>query len=143
MSHPSCHVGTHAPCIGPDTGCPPVTLQGQPVHEAKILAFGVPEQWRRRGVGTALQQAVISAAATKGCHQVRSHSSVAGRLSGAPPPAGGKRDHRSIRAAVHHRDRGRRPGTSRLDGGCTSGGRRCRPGIWRNGARNGRAPRPE
>ncbi|MER6082844.1 GNAT family N-acetyltransferase [Streptomyces sp. NPDC001833] len=61
--------------VGPDTGCPPFTLQGQAVHEAKILAFGVPERWRRRGVGTALQRAVIAAAGTKGCHQVRSHSS--------------------------------------------------------------------
>ncbi|MEU6201417.1 GNAT family N-acetyltransferase [Streptomyces sp. NPDC047061] len=61
--------------IGPDTGCPPITVQGQAVHEAKILAFGVPERWRRRGVGTALQRAVIAAAGRQGCHQVRSHSS--------------------------------------------------------------------
>ncbi|WP_316774050.1 GNAT family N-acetyltransferase [Streptomyces sasae] len=61
--------------VGPDTGCPPVTVQGQAVREAKILAFGVHERWRRRGVGTALQRAVIAAAGAKGCHQVRSHSS--------------------------------------------------------------------
>ncbi|MFJ9566976.1 GNAT family N-acetyltransferase [Streptomyces fuscichromogenes] len=60
--------------IGPDTGCPPVTLDGQVATEAKILAFGVHEGWRRRGVGTALQRAVIDAAAANGCHQVRSHS---------------------------------------------------------------------
>lgn len=60
--------------VGPDTGCPPVTLDGQVVTEAKILAFGVRERSRRTGVGTALQRAVIEAAGAKGCHQVRSHS---------------------------------------------------------------------
>ncbi|MEV5957451.1 GNAT family N-acetyltransferase [Streptomyces sp. NPDC051987] len=61
--------------IGPDTGCPPITFEGEAVHEAKILAFGVHGRWRRRGVGTALQRAVVAAAGRQGCHQVRSHSS--------------------------------------------------------------------
>ncbi|MET7480196.1 GNAT family N-acetyltransferase [Streptomyces sp. NPDC005648] len=60
--------------IGPDAGCPPVTVDGHTATEAKILAFGVQEGWRRRGVGTALQRAVIETAGAKGCHQVRSHS---------------------------------------------------------------------
>ena len=61
--------------IGPDAGCPPVTLNGQPLTEAKVLAFGVPSAYRRRGIGRALQVAAIARARALGCHQVRSHSS--------------------------------------------------------------------
>ena len=61
--------------IGPDAGCPPVRLNDQPLTEAKVLAFGVPSVYRRRGIGRALQVATIARARALGCHQVRSHSS--------------------------------------------------------------------
>ncbi|HEY1016624.1 MAG TPA: GNAT family N-acetyltransferase [Herpetosiphonaceae bacterium] len=60
--------------IGPDMGCPPLTLAGAELTEAKVLAFGVPAAWRRRGAGRALQEAAISFARARGCHQLRSHS---------------------------------------------------------------------
>ena len=43
--------------IGPhDRDHPPVVLNGQKLTEAKILAFGVQEAYRRRGIGRALQE---------------------------------------------------------------------------------------
>lgn len=60
--------------IGPDMGCPPLLLGAAELTEAKVLAFGVPAAWRRRGVGRALQAAAISFARAAGCHQLRSHS---------------------------------------------------------------------
>jgi GNAT superfamily N-acetyltransferase len=45
--------------------------------EAKIHAFAVRPECRRRGVGTALQIAAIDQARSLGCHQLASHSSYA------------------------------------------------------------------
>ncbi|GAB4465273.1 MAG: hypothetical protein OHK0029_35800 [Armatimonadaceae bacterium] len=42
--------------------------------EAKILAFGVPEHWRRQGIGRALQIAAIDRARNLNCWQIRSFS---------------------------------------------------------------------
>lgn len=61
--------------IGPERNCPPLFLNGKVLIEAKILAFAVCQDWRRQGIGTALQQRVISRARTLGCYQVRSYSS--------------------------------------------------------------------
>lgn len=61
--------------IGPELDRPPVRLGGQPLLEAKILAFGVLPAFRRRGIGGALQEAAIKRADQLGCYQVRSHSS--------------------------------------------------------------------
>jgi GNAT superfamily N-acetyltransferase len=61
--------------IGPDMGCPPVTVNGVTLIEAKIMAFGVTPEWRKQGVGRALQEAAIRHARDLGCYQVRSHSS--------------------------------------------------------------------
>ena len=60
--------------IGADCNRPGLTLHGEPLREAKVLAFGVAENQRRRGVGTALQNELIRLAKTLGCHQVRSRS---------------------------------------------------------------------
>ncbi|HEY8602331.1 MAG TPA: GNAT family N-acetyltransferase [Thermomicrobiales bacterium] len=60
--------------IGPELGRPPVILDGQTLTEAKVLAFGVLPESRGRGIGRALQEAVIARATELGCHQVRSHS---------------------------------------------------------------------
>jgi GNAT superfamily N-acetyltransferase len=61
--------------IGSDEDRPSVELDGKPLLEAKVLAFGVAEQFRRRSIGRALQEEVLGRAAEMGCWQVRSHSS--------------------------------------------------------------------
>ena len=61
--------------IGPhDRDHPPVVLNGRKLTEAKILAFGVREAYRRRGIGRALQEHTLRRARDLGCHQVRSVS---------------------------------------------------------------------
>ena len=61
--------------IGPhDRNHQPVVLNGQKLTEAKILAFGVRETYRRRGIGRALQEHTLRRARALGCHQVRSVS---------------------------------------------------------------------
>ncbi len=62
--------------IGPGDDCPVLTLDAEPLTEAKILAFAVLETYRRRGIGTRLQQAAIQHARDLGCYQVRSWSTV-------------------------------------------------------------------
>lgn len=62
--------------LGPPDGCPVLTLAGTPLTEAKILAFGVPERFRRQGIGSALQLQAIAAARELGCYQLRSYSAI-------------------------------------------------------------------
>lgn len=61
--------------IGPPDGRPPVLRAGVPLTEAKITAFGVRLEFRRLGIGRALQEAALRRAAEVGCFQARSHSS--------------------------------------------------------------------
>jgi GNAT superfamily N-acetyltransferase len=60
--------------IGPDRDLPLIEFQGVALNEAKILAFGVIDQFKRHGIGEALQKRAIAWAKTLGCYQVRSHS---------------------------------------------------------------------
>lgn len=61
--------------IGPhDRNQPPLVVDGQTLTEAKIVAFGVKEAYRRQGIGRALQEYVIRRARELGCYQVRSVS---------------------------------------------------------------------
>jgi GNAT superfamily N-acetyltransferase len=60
--------------IGPDSGCPPVRLQGEVLREAKVIAFAVQESHQRRGIGRALQERLVAEARAMGLYQVRSHS---------------------------------------------------------------------
>lgn len=60
--------------VGPDSDCAVVMMCGQPLVEAKILAFGVVEDHQRQGIGRALQEAAIKAARCQHCYQIRSHS---------------------------------------------------------------------
>lgn len=53
-----------------------VTLNNQPLLEAKVIAFGVIESMRRLGVGRQLQQTLIEVCQQAGCYQIRSHSSL-------------------------------------------------------------------
>lgn len=60
--------------IGPETDCPPLTLNGTVLTEAKIHAFAVREERRGQGIGTALQRWAIQRAKDLGCYQLASHS---------------------------------------------------------------------
>ena len=61
--------------IGPhDRDHPPIEMQGKTLKEAKILAFGVKDGYRRQGIGTALQEYTIQQAKLFDCYQVRSVS---------------------------------------------------------------------
>ena len=61
--------------IGVEENCPPLTLAGVPLTEAKIHAYAVREERRGHGIGTALQRRAIAVARELGCHQLSSHSS--------------------------------------------------------------------
>jgi GNAT superfamily N-acetyltransferase len=54
--------------------CPEVWLNGERLIEAKVIAFGVDETHRRKGIGRALQEMLIRRACALHCYQVRSHS---------------------------------------------------------------------
>ena len=61
--------------IGPhDRDHPPIQINGKTLKEAKILAFGVKDGYRRHGIGTALQEYTIQQAKLFDCYQVRSVS---------------------------------------------------------------------
>jgi GNAT superfamily N-acetyltransferase len=49
-------------------------FNGAALSEAKVLAFGVPDERRNRGLGRALQLAAMDVARELGCYQMRSHS---------------------------------------------------------------------
>jgi GNAT superfamily N-acetyltransferase len=61
--------------IGADEELPPTELAGQPLLEAKVMAFAVVESHRRQGIGRVLQEAALCLAKELGCYQLRSHSS--------------------------------------------------------------------
>jgi GNAT superfamily N-acetyltransferase len=60
--------------IGPEVGCPTLTLDGQTLVEAKIHAFAVHPAFRNQGIGTALQKHAIRRAKALGCYQLASYS---------------------------------------------------------------------
>ena len=61
--------------IGPhDRDHPRILVEGKPLKEAKIIAFGVKQSHRRRGIGRALQQHTLDRAQALACYQVRSVS---------------------------------------------------------------------
>lgn len=60
--------------IGPDRQCPPLSLHGEELVEAKILGFAVRPAFQRQGFGRALQAAAIDHARALGCLQLRSFS---------------------------------------------------------------------
>ena len=63
--------------IGPnDRDHPPVEIDGKRLQEAKIIAFGVKEAYRRQGIGRALQEYALKRAKELDCYQVRSVSDM-------------------------------------------------------------------
>ena len=64
--------------IGPhDRGHPLLKINGEPLTEAKIIAFGVPDAYRRQGIGRQLQNETIVRVKQLGCYQIRSVSDEA------------------------------------------------------------------
>jgi GNAT superfamily N-acetyltransferase len=57
-----------------DRDHPPIKRNGEVLMEAKIIAFGVREAYRRRGIGRTLQTHTLRCAKKLGCYQVRSVS---------------------------------------------------------------------
>jgi GNAT superfamily N-acetyltransferase len=57
--------------IGPPDNCPAI---GQ--TEAKVVGFAVSADYRRRGIGTALQRRALELARELGCYQLRSVTDV-------------------------------------------------------------------
>ena len=60
--------------IGEEDDCEPIFLDGELLIEGKVLAFAVIEEFRRRGIGRALQVHALEYAARLHCYQMRSHS---------------------------------------------------------------------
>ncbi len=57
-----------------DRDHPLITLNGEVLMEAKIIAFGVRAAYRRHGIGRTLQAYTVHRAKELGCYQVRSVS---------------------------------------------------------------------
>ena len=62
--------------IGVEEDQQPFTLNGEILREAKVIAFGVAPEHRRKGIGRALQERLIEEARAAGLYQIRSHSSA-------------------------------------------------------------------
>lgn len=62
--------------IGVEEDQPPFTHNGETLREAKVIAFGVAPEHRRKGIGRALQGRLIEESRAAGLHQIRSHSSA-------------------------------------------------------------------
>ena len=62
--------------IGVDADRPPVVHGGFPLTEGYVEAFGVDAEFRRLGIGSALQARAIEHCRALGCHQMRSRSPV-------------------------------------------------------------------
>lgn len=60
--------------IGVDEDRPPLFIEGEPVIEAKSVAFAVRPAFRCQGIGRRLQEAAIIWARELGCYQLRSRS---------------------------------------------------------------------
>ena len=62
--------------IGVEEDQQPFTFNGETLREAKVIAFGVAPEHRRKGIGRALQERLIEKARAAGMYQIRSHSSA-------------------------------------------------------------------
>lgn len=62
--------------IGSDQGRPPIEMDGRPLIEGFVEAFGVDPEWRRQGIGQQMQARAIAFCTGKGCYQIRSRSPV-------------------------------------------------------------------
>lgn len=62
--------------IGVEEDQPSFMLDGEPLREVKVIAFGVAPEHRRKGIGRALQERLIEESRTAGLYQIRSHSSA-------------------------------------------------------------------
>lgn len=60
--------------IGSDSDLPVMILNNKILTESKVIAFGVIETMRRKGIGRRLQEQLIHDSRQAGCYQIRSHS---------------------------------------------------------------------
>ena len=60
--------------IGPDDDLPPVKIDDKELRQAKIINFFVLPEFRRKRIGTRLQEAAISLARSLSCYQLSSFS---------------------------------------------------------------------
>lgn len=60
--------------LGEDEDRPPIVFRGETLIEGKVIAFGVVPEYRRRGIGRALQEKAVELAREQGCYQLRSRS---------------------------------------------------------------------
>jgi GNAT superfamily N-acetyltransferase len=58
--------------IGPENDLPAVKVDGQELLQAKVMEFVVLPQFRRRGIGTKLQESAMTLARSLGCYQLAS-----------------------------------------------------------------------
>lgn len=65
--------------VGSEEGRTPIDHHGVNITEAYVEAFGVDPGFRRRGIGSALQERAMDYARHAGCYQIRSHSPVTSR----------------------------------------------------------------
>lgn len=61
---------------GAEEGRTSIFVEGKPIIEAYVEAFGVDPALRRQGIGSALQQAAIEYARNARCWQIRSKSPI-------------------------------------------------------------------
>lgn len=62
--------------LGKDEHCSPILMNGEPLSECYVEAFGVLPVFRLRGIGRALQETAIELAKSLNCYQIRSRSPV-------------------------------------------------------------------
>lgn len=62
--------------IGTEDDLPAIQYKNNRLSEAKVIAFGVVPEYRRQGIGKALQLAMIDRSRRENCYQIRSHSSL-------------------------------------------------------------------
>lgn len=60
--------------LGIDEGRSPIIFNSKILTEAKILSFGVIEEYHNKGIGRELQKEAMKLAKEKGCYQLRSKS---------------------------------------------------------------------
>ncbi len=60
--------------IGPESDLPAVKVSGRELRQAKVMEFVVLPQFRRRGIGTRLQESAMNLARSLGCYQLASFS---------------------------------------------------------------------
>jgi GNAT superfamily N-acetyltransferase len=62
--------------VGKEERCSPILMNGEPLLECYVEAFGVLPAFRLRGIGRALQERAMEIGRSLNCYQMRSRSPV-------------------------------------------------------------------